>query len=107
MRPLTSSELIAVSGGEEGAFFVTLPYGANFTYRTEPNTSVTLEITLENGMSASWNSGQFITCSLIGTGFALMGMIGGPLTSRLVGFLATTGCNYIYHRITTSDGDGM
>lgn len=111
MRPLTLSEIDAVSGGETVTF--ELPAGAKVTSTLEANQSTTLNFSFANGYTYSWNSGTFITCFLIGAGVgaAVTAYSGGNTAlGSLTGMLAAQACTYAVNSssgmVDPADGDG-
>jgi hypothetical protein len=88
----------------EDIWTITLPAGATASSTFEANNSLTLRITTQDGQQFSWNSGEWIACKFIENGFKLMGRIGGPAASLLVGKLAASGCQYTF-QAASQDGD--
>ncbi|WP_150681295.1 hypothetical protein [Pandoraea pneumonica] len=110
MRPLTSDEISSVSGAETIVY--TLPVGSTVTTKLEGNSSTTININVPGFGGYSWNSGTYLTCFLIGSGFGITaGILSrnlavGALTQRLVSW----GCKMVVDNIdtpqTNDDGDG-
>ena len=95
MRELTEDETNEVIG-KLGVSQLNLPAGAKLTTELMPNNSTTISITFANGTNQTWNSGTYLTCSLIGSGvggaaWAFSG--GNPIIGGLSSVLASYGCS--------------
>jgi hypothetical protein len=93
MRALTENEISQIVGF--GSVSYQLPAGASLTSTLMPNQSTTLSVQLASGQSYSWNSGTFLTCTVLGAGvgsaaFAFSG--GNAAIGALGGFMASRAC---------------
>jgi hypothetical protein len=95
MRSLTEEETNEVIG-KLGVSQLNLPAGAKLTTELMPNNSTTISVTLANGASQTWNSGTYLTCTLIsaGVGGAAWAFSGGnPMIGGISSMLASFGCS--------------
>lgn len=94
MRNLTEDEISQIAGFGSASY--QLPAGASLTSTLMPNQSTTLSIHLANGQSYSWNSGTFLTCTVLGAGvgsaaFAFSG--GNAAIGSLASFMSSRACS--------------
>jgi len=92
MRPLTMHEIELVSGAETITY--NLPAGSSVTTRLEGNQSTTIFVSIPGVPTYTWNSGTYMACTLIGTGFAITAgtLTGNVAIGLLTGKLASYGC---------------
>jgi hypothetical protein len=93
MRELTENEISQIAGF--GSVSYQLPAGSSLTSTLMPNQSTTLSVQLASGQTYSWNSGTFLTCTVLGAGvgsaaFAFSG--GNAAIGSLAGFMASRAC---------------
>ena len=106
MRVLEDYELRLVGGNGADTYTFSLPAGMTFTSKLEDNKSTTITLRSE-GFEFNWNSGQFIACSILSGGTAIMvsAFSGGSVPiGVLVDGAVKAGCTYAFSH-TDEDGD--
>lgn len=114
MRPLTSEELIAVSGGELQQYFEPPPgtnVYLNFTNNANGSTTLMLQ---DSGGNTLWtyNTGVGLACFSTSTGIGIMvtSLSGNTYLGAAASALTSMGCKDLGGNAPppfTDDGDGM